>query len=158
VTLAPAAEQGQFSSSVTGRYRSEAAARSVTPADARPFEYAPANAAGTASESGNHTAFGASGRRLAILPIVRSLSSSRADVVGYGCTLLHRPIGLTSDQQLQSLLTLLGIRLGNSGSRLRLSIAVEFLGMADALDSPCRASGTPGATGATGPLVATLVQ
>ena len=162
VTVSPAAEVGRFSS-----YQTEASNRSVTPGEtapgdaatnARPFGYVPVSENGSASETGNHRAFGTSGQRLAILPIFEGTSSSRGNVLGYACTLLHRPIGLSTRQLLESVLNLLGIRLGNSTSRVRLSIAVEYLGLTNAADSPCRSSGLPGAASATGPLVPSLVQ
>ena len=82
--------------------------------------------------------YGASFRRLAVMPVVDCASaacgSGARPIVGWACVLMLSP--KTSSENAE----------------------VEFVSRADAATTPCRASGIAGGASATGPLVATLVQ
>jgi hypothetical protein len=141
LTIAP--ESGRFQGNSGDNYQTNAGLRTVMPVSARPNAFAPSPAAG------NHRELGASGRRLVVLPVTRPASNLNAqmrDIVDYACVWLYRPIGEDSIAVTLGLLT------------YKLSWAVEFLGFANAPDSPCRSHGLPGASTSLGPLVPALVQ
>jgi len=144
-------------SGATASYQFHAGERTATPSTALPLNFQPYGPNGTALSTGNHRALGASGRRLAILPITRTASSGNAqqrNIVDFACVWLYRPIGEADGSSLR---TLLNISI-NGSTNYKLSAAVEFLGLASDSDSPCRSSGPPGPSGSKGPLVATLVR
>lgn len=82
--------------------------------------------------------YGASFRRLSVMPVVDCASaacgSGARPIVGWACVLMLSP--KTSSENAE----------------------VEFVSRADAATTPCRASGIAGGANATGPLVATLVR
>ena len=82
--------------------------------------------------------YGASFRRLVVMPVVDCAATSCGNgarpIVGWACTLMLSP--KTSSENAE----------------------VEFISRADDPATPCRASGIAGGANATGPLVATLVQ
>lgn len=85
-----------------------------------------------------HTTYGAPYRRMAIMVVVDNSSvscgSNSKPVIGWACVLLSSPI--TASQEAK----------------------VEFLTAANDPNTPCRAAGVPGGTGAIGPLVPALMQ
>jgi Flp pilus assembly protein TadG len=130
----------------TGNYSNNAGQRNATTNNnALPANYTTPNTTPNVNQ-----AYGATGRRLIVLPIVANATSGNSnqrDVLAYGCALLYRPIG----ERNQNL------------ALYKLSWAVEYLGLANAVDSPCRSWGTPGdvsntASAAKGPLVPVLLQ
>ncbi|MCF8192030.1 MAG: hypothetical protein K9J04_04105 [Burkholderiales bacterium] len=145
LSLTVAEEDGRFQNpdGNGNTYHLHANARTVMPASARPNNFAPSPA------QGNHNAFAASGRRLVVVPVTTPPSNGNGqmrNVVDYACVLLHRPIGEDA--------AVLGLAL----ITYKLSWALEFLGFANAADSPCRSHGTPGGASSLGPLVPALIQ
>lgn len=140
-SLTVAAENGRFQTADGNgnSYVIRAPDRTVMPATARPNDFAPSPAAG------NHRELAASGRRLVIVPVTTPPTNGNAqmrNVVDYACVWLYRPIGEDND-----LVT-----------TYKLSWAIEFLGFANAADSPCRSHGVPGSATSLGPLVPVLIQ
>ena len=68
---------------------------------------------------------------------------------------MYRPVGETS---VPVNIRVLVLPLNTVNVTFPLSVPVEFLGFANAPDSPCRTSGMPGPAGARGPLVPALLQ
>lgn len=115
-------------------YRSKQAA-------AAPFktsEYAPTGAGGNVNgdpiSSADHLLYGAE-RRLVSVPVIQCGSApTPVKILGMGCALMLNPMSN-----------------GATGN-----IYLEWRGLAEAANSPCRSSGVAGGT--TGPMVPTLVQ
>ncbi len=82
--------------------------------------------------------YGASYRRLTVMPVVRDDAScgSAKKLVGWACVLMLKPTATSNDDPAK----------------------VMFISRADSPTSPCRASGTAGGAGAVGPLVPVIVQ
>lgn len=84
--------------------------------------------------------FGTSGRRLATLPVVDAGESSCGGdngsrrLIGWACALMVSPIDSNEDAE------------------------VEYIGPANAADTPCRTAGTPGPYGGVGPLTPVLIK
>lgn len=85
-----------------------------------------------------HNLYGASNRRLGLMPVVdcssASCGSGAKPIIGWACILMLSPIKSPENPQIQ------------------------YLGRADAIGSPCVTAGVPGGADATGPLVPGLVQ
>lgn len=101
-------------------------------------EYAPSGAAGNVNgdplSSADHLSFGAE-RRLVPVPIVEcGRSPATVSILGMACALMLNPMSN-----------------GSTGD-----LYLEWRGLADAANSPCRTAGIAGGT--NGPLVPTLVQ
>jgi len=141
-SLTVANENGRFQTADNNgnSYIITAAQRTVMPNSAYPNNFAPSPTAG------NHKELGASGRRLVIVPVTTPPTNGNGqmrNVVDYACVWLYRPIGEDSVALV---------------ANYKLSWAVEFLGFANAADSPCRSHGIPGSSTSLGPLVPVLVQ
>lgn len=91
------------------------------------------NIPGNPSGSATHLASGAE-RRLVTVPIVDCTAGNIVPIISMACVLMLNPMSN-----------------GASGT-----IYLEYIGLADAIDTPCHTSGTPGTSG--GPFVPTLVQ
>lgn len=100
-------------------------------------EYAPTGAAGNVNgnqlTAAEHLAYG-SERRLVSVPVIECGKTTPVRILGMGCVLMLNPMsnGATGD------------------------LYLEWRGLADAANSPCRTAGVAGGT--SGPLVPTLVQ
>ncbi len=147
-------------SSQFARYGQAVDSRSAAPNSSRPVNYSPE------PSSGNHLAWGASNRRLVVLPVTDTTSptSQSTAITDWACVLMYRPAGETT---VPIRIDLLSLRLGPIEIKVPLqtvnvtfpvSVPVEFLGFANAPDSPCRTAGMPGPAGARGPLVPALLQ
>jgi hypothetical protein len=90
------------------------------------------------SPNGVHTQYGASYRRMVVMPVVACTSGScgngQRPVLGWACALMLSPKAPSQEAE------------------------VEFRGRADDANSGCRAAGMPGGGDAVGPLVPVLVQ
>jgi len=87
-----------------------------------------------------NASFGASGRRLTVMPVINAGDQSCGGVntskrlIGWACILMLSPI------------------------RSEETAEVEYIGPANAADTPCRTAGIPGSFGGGGPLVPVLIQ
>jgi len=134
-----------------GRYGQEVGRRSAAPSSSRPINYTPQ------PSTGNHNEWGTSNRRLVVLPITSPVDADaqKRNVLDWACALMYRPVGETS---VPVNIRVLVLPLNTVNVTFPLSVPVEFLGFANAPDSPCRTAGMPGPAGTRGPLVPALLQ